>query len=265
MTNTILTKSQFKIFGPKEYTENGTTYRIKAKVRYDDECNNGHNTFSITGEIDEKSKSGKWVDCAGGCIHDEIVEHFPELAQFIKWHLVSSDGPMHYLGNTLYHAGNRDCWGKVKGEPYHFKKEIVFEGFPITFKYDQKFIGWLINQSPKSLKIHKIEYIAKERDYKFSPKYTFFGFGADWYDCPFDNIKEAEQFLQACQTYKIGVVEYPTSWGEGKEPELENARASAVWPDATLKQLNNKKTLLARLPNLMEEFKKDVESLGFIY
>ena len=264
MANSTLIKSQFKIYGPKEYAEDGTTYRIKAKVRYDDECNNGHNTFSITGEIDRKS-GNRWVEHSGGCIHDEIAKHFPELKPFIKWHLVSSDSPLHYIANTLYHAGNRDCWGKVKGEPYHFEKQIAFEGFPITFKYKQDFIEWLINQSPGSLKIHKIEYVKKDRDYSFQPKYTFFGFGADWYDCPFDNIIEAEQFLQACQTYKIGVVEYPTSWGEGKEPDLEGARDCAIWPDATLAQLNDKKALEARLPALMAEFKKDVESLGFIY
>jgi hypothetical protein len=71
-----LTKNQVKIFGPKEYTENGTMYRITAKVRYDDACNNGHNSFSITGTIDEKSKNGRWIDHACGCVHKEIAQHW---------------------------------------------------------------------------------------------------------------------------------------------------------------------------------------------
>jgi len=40
---------------------------------------------------------------ACGCLHDEIRQHFPELAHLIKWHLVSTDGPLHYIANTLYH------------------------------------------------------------------------------------------------------------------------------------------------------------------
>lgn len=100
----ILTKNQKKTFGPKIYTENGTQYRITAKVRYDDECNNGHNSFSITGEIYRKRKSGGWEEDSFGCLHDKIAKHFPELAHLIKWHLCASDGPMYYMENTLYHV-----------------------------------------------------------------------------------------------------------------------------------------------------------------
>jgi hypothetical protein len=57
----------------------------------------------------------------------------------------------------------------------------------------------------------------------------------------------------------------PTAWGEGKEPDLEAARASAVWPDATLEQLRDKEALKARLPGLMKEFRAAMEQLGFDY
>lgn len=43
-----------------------------------------------------------------GCIHETIAAAFPELAPFIKWHLVSTDGPMHYVANTVYLAGARE-------------------------------------------------------------------------------------------------------------------------------------------------------------
>ncbi len=105
---------QVKTYGPKEFKEHGNQYRITVKVRHDDQCRNGHNSFSITGEIDEL-RGGHWRDYSGGCIHDEAVKHFPELAPFIKWHLCSADDPMH-IGNTVYHAGDRDCWGLQKGE-----------------------------------------------------------------------------------------------------------------------------------------------------
>ena len=101
----VLTKKQVKTF-KRAYVEDGREYVLIAKVRYDDECGNGHNTFSITGEI-WRAKNGQPIgrDCEScGCIHDDIAKHLPELAPYIKWHLVSSDEPMHYIANTVYHA-----------------------------------------------------------------------------------------------------------------------------------------------------------------
>ena len=128
------------------------------QVRYDDQCGNGHNSFAITA----------WGKDMGGCCHDEVVKAFPHLKPFIKWHLTSSDGPMHYIANTVYHASNKDWNGKKK------------------------------------------------------------------------------------------------------ERELTHARSSAVWPDATDEQLSAPKRKLTkmledRLPALMDEFKQDMESLGFTY
>lgn len=101
----VLTKNQKKIFN-KSITYYGKPATIKAEVRYDDRCGNGHNSFSITGEI---WLVGKRSDCETcGCIHDDIAKHFPELAPFIKWHLTSSDGPMHYIANTVYHASESE-------------------------------------------------------------------------------------------------------------------------------------------------------------
>jgi hypothetical protein len=112
--NSILTKKQVKVF-KKAYREDGREYVLIAKVRYDDECGNGHNTFTITGEI-WRAKQGQPIgrDCEScGCIHEDIAKRLPELAPYIKWHLTSSDGPMHYIANTVYHAqsyGPRYAW-----------------------------------------------------------------------------------------------------------------------------------------------------------
>ena len=124
MTST-LTKNQEKTLR-KEYTERGKPYVIYCRVRYDDRCNNGHNTFSITGEIWTRPKGRDCESC--GCIHEEITKHFPELAPFIKWHLCSSDGPLHYLANTVFHASNRDHWGLLKGETRPGKYHLIGEG-----------------------------------------------------------------------------------------------------------------------------------------
>jgi len=68
--NSTITKKQVKAF-KKAYMEDGQEYVLIAKVRYDDECGNGHNTFAITGEI-WRAKQGQPIgrDCEScGCIH----------------------------------------------------------------------------------------------------------------------------------------------------------------------------------------------------
>lgn len=209
-----LTKHQVKEYGWKEYTENGNSMRIKAIVRYDDQCGNGHNSFSITGTTEGKLRS-RWTDYSGGCIHEEIVKHFPELAHLIKWHLCSSDGPMHYISNTTYHASDKDYHGLRKGEERQLR--YVKTGL-LCWKLDDE------------IKIEK--YVDAEK-------------------CPTQTVT---------LRYKAW-----TRIGEGKTQDLEAARRCAIWPDATLEQLQDKKALEARLPDLIKEFKKDVESLGFIF
>jgi len=87
---------------------------LRVEIRHDDSCKNGHNSFSITGEI--KDKFGR--DISGGCLHDDIVSVFPELAHLIKWHLSSTDGPMHYIANTLFWLGYQGyCGGELKDPP----------------------------------------------------------------------------------------------------------------------------------------------------
>ena len=117
---TTLVKSQSRSYGPRAISGWDVGAMIKAEVRFDDCCENGHNTFSITGEIYIPGRH----DCeACGCLHDEIAQAFPDLAPLIKWHLTSTDGPLHYLANTLYHAdghGPTEGWlstnGTIAGE-----------------------------------------------------------------------------------------------------------------------------------------------------
>lgn len=71
------------------------------EIRFNDKCQNGHQTFAITGQVG----AGPNPEICG-CIHDEITEHYPNLEPFIKWHLTSTDGPVHYIANSLYHAEN---------------------------------------------------------------------------------------------------------------------------------------------------------------
>lgn len=103
-----LTKSQARTWG-RTFTERGQTFRLDVVARFDDRCGNGHNTFAVTAEL---YRGREWV--AGGCLHDEVARHVPELAPMLKWHLTSTDGPMHYLANTLYHASDVNWNGEPK-------------------------------------------------------------------------------------------------------------------------------------------------------
>lgn len=96
-------------------------FGIQVKVRWDDNCGNGHNTFSITGTCGSKSKGRLseheeyfFIDGirfnyeCGGCIHDEVEKYFPELKHLIKYHLCSSNAPMYFFENAQYHAEKGD-------------------------------------------------------------------------------------------------------------------------------------------------------------
>ena len=184
---------------------------ITVEIRYDDECKNGHNTFSITGRI---RRLGKRDYVMVGCIHEEIANYFPELAHLIKWHLVSSDGPMHYIANTVYHATQH---GATK--------------------------AWIYYTHTDPLKL------ADERETCLC------------YTSEIEKIKKAET-----------TPGYTVKWDEttAKTQNLDYARSSACWPEATDEELSVSpeeltKVLQARLPALMEAFRRDIEACGLLW
>lgn len=276
-TESTLTKRQRAKFGPKHLDYFGTPATITAEVRYDDDCGNGHNTFSITGVIratDHRINPRDNGELAGGCLHDEIARRFPELAPLIKWHLCSSDGPMHYVANTVYHASDRDYNGRHKGEPSNFKHAVQFGNNPIQHELRASFAKFL--QAYRAgvsgdFDFEVIRYDHENRpgdSYKFAPKYTFGGYGEKWHECPFDTEAEALNFLQALQHNSPKFLSIPTAWSEGKERDLDGARHVAIWPEATNEDLTApglKERLEARLPKLLTEFRAAVESLGFTW
>lgn len=89
-----------KIEIQQSFTKKVGSETFKVNIRFNDDYNNGHNSFAIT--MDTLNEGGRMV--AGGCQHDEIEKHFPELKKLIKWHFMNSDGPMHYIANTVYWA-----------------------------------------------------------------------------------------------------------------------------------------------------------------
>lgn len=213
-----LVKSQTKAFGPVFYSEHGQQYRITAIARYDDQCGNGHNSFSLTASIDRKSEFGKtWRDDAGGCCHEEIAKHFPDLAPLIKWHGCTSEGPLHYVANTMYHVlehGPKSAWVYFDDPENGIKKQCV--------------------------------------------KYC--------------DLEEANRMCEipSKQFNYVSGIGYRLEKDEktAKVRNLEFARSSAIWPDATDEDLTApglEQRLADRLPALMAEFKQAMESLGFTY
>ena len=271
-TESVLTKKQVKTSGPRPITFGGDPCTLTAEVRFDDECGNGHNTFAITGTIRYCDKRRARRDngwAAGGCLHEEIAAKFPELAPFIKWHLSSTDGPMHYPGNALYHAGDRDCNGRAAGEPSSWDYVVEFEGCPIKWRTrDYAFMKWLRSAEGSDFEVIRIDHEKRAGEtYEFGPKYTLGGAPDRWHECPFDTEEEALEFLAAM---RLGwkVLSVPTAWSKGKARDLAAARSCAVWPDATDEELTApglKERLEARLPALMAEFRAAVESLGFVW
>lgn len=119
MKQSIRTDNQTRKW-EKVFSDKGKLYVLIATARYDDECHNGHNSFGLTAQLWRANPQGLTIgkDCeACGCLHDDIIKHIPELAPYVKWHLTSSAGPMHYIENTAYWAGKRGgCNGKP-GDP----------------------------------------------------------------------------------------------------------------------------------------------------
>ncbi len=83
--------------------DNGELIRVAVFIRLDDSCKNGHNDFSITGHLFEKSEKGRFKLSACGCLHDLIVKYFPEFQIFVDLHLSDDNGvPMYPIANNPY-------------------------------------------------------------------------------------------------------------------------------------------------------------------
>jgi hypothetical protein len=104
----ILTKNQKKEVLIKNTIYKGENVDLYIHIRYDDCCGNGHNSFSITGDLYAEGRNSHSTLITCGCIHDIIAKLAPEYKKYIKWHLMSSNSPLHYIENTIYWATKED-------------------------------------------------------------------------------------------------------------------------------------------------------------
>lgn len=260
----------------------GPNAEMRVTVRYDDQCKNGHNTFSITADVTTPASRRRNDIEAGGCMHEEIARVFPELAPLIQWHLTSSDGPMHYIANTVYHASNRDSSGRAEGEPCAWDYAIRVGNSPITHRIKREFWEWLQARTPENrdpntdgefllASVHHKKRAGET--YDFSPKYTFVGFNDEtWHACPFDSSEEAREWADALNDPRLPIefLKIPTQYSAGKARELDKARRAAIWPEATDEELCADKATLtaalqARLPALLARFRAAVTGAGLAW
>lgn len=191
---------------------------VRSCVGWDDECGNGHNSFSVDQVVSiRKRQDGDPLEWYEREIHPLTFPEFPAFHGCEKWHLFGPDGPMYYLENTIFHADDRDCWGLRKGESRQMHNN---KGVPM----------W--NRERSDYKVESLP------------------------ECPTEVI-----------TIKWGPCRQE---GEGKRRELDYARSTACWPEATDEQLMLEPNELAvllinRLPALMDEFHKAVIAMGFTY
>lgn len=250
----------------------GAGGRITVKLRFDDSCRNGHNTFAITADITTDASRRRNDVEACGCLHDDIARVFPELAHLIKWHLTSTDGPLHYAANVLYLAGDADFNGRRAGEVSATARRVRFGNSPVTHPLSDSLARFIESRRDTGdFQVVAIAYEKRQGDtYDFSPKYTFVGYGDKWHACPFDSEREAREWAAGLNSGDFGLLTVPTAWSTGKARELDKARSAAVWPDATDAELSQPRDVLAavldaRLPALVAAFRADVAACGFAW
>lgn len=118
--------------------EDGEEYRIIVTVSLDDDCHNNMCDWSITADIKHKTEYG-YREYMGGCCHDEIIKHCPELAKFIPLHCCNHYGaPMYPVENGTYHIKNSDKsvaieYLRISDKEYSKLSEAVDD--KVYFKY----------------------------------------------------------------------------------------------------------------------------------
>lgn len=112
MTTNVTTKqNEVKKSNDLRYTATKIvgSKKIIVKIGLNDECKNGHQDFTITANIYEKDRNGRYVFSCGGCCHDEILKYFPQFKLFVDLHLSDYSGaPMYAVENGFYHLQKSD-------------------------------------------------------------------------------------------------------------------------------------------------------------
>lgn len=109
----IVGRSRGPMLGVAQWTEDGKSMQLSVVGGLHYIKGNKAPYFGVTATLYENGR-----DAAGGCMHEDVLRHFPDLADLVALHLSDIDGaPMHDVANGFYHLA-----GAVPGafgEQYH--------------------------------------------------------------------------------------------------------------------------------------------------
>lgn len=92
----------------RKHEDKALRYRITAKAELSWRRGNAKPYFSLTADGCDRGSE------FGGCCHEEILKHWPDLQPLVDLHLSDIDGvPMHVLENGFYHLGGTH-WERPK-------------------------------------------------------------------------------------------------------------------------------------------------------
>lgn len=83
--------------------EGGKCYSFAYYIGLNDDCKNGHLTFSFTGEIKVKKRNGRFHTYISGAIADVIAYFKPELEKFNRLHLCNHLGQPTFINDIRFH------------------------------------------------------------------------------------------------------------------------------------------------------------------
>lgn len=204
-------------------------YELRVYVTWDDQCGNGSNTFYYREEVvlAHSNRMSERIGLDHAAVVPLLSDIPPETRALAKWNGCHPFGPWYYIENTVYFANDKDCHGLRKGERRQIRNGRT--GLP----------AWnlvAIDADGNEVELHKLP---KNPNAEEAPP------------CPY-----RLEYRPWCRI------------GEGKEPDYAAARRVAVWPEATEAQLADPDlttALKARLPDLLREFRADIERIGFTW
>lgn len=217
-----------ELFRSEVFTVSGTEYQIRVTADWDDRCGNGSNTF---------------------CYHTQVVLAYTNAESQLGIHdqrcaAACSTIPKHILDSAKWNGCH------PFGPWYYIENTVYHAG----------------DRDCNGLRAGEKRQIVNGRTGK--PSWRLMAVDGDGNEIdPHSVTRYLDSDEQPPCPYRM---EYRPWWrvGEGKKRELDYARSTAIWPDATDEQLmddNLAEALKARLPALLVEFRQTLEALGFTW
>lgn len=140
----------------RKFVDAAERYRLTATAELSWHRGNAKPYFSLTGDGMDRGSG------FGGCCHDEILKHWPDLAPLVALHLATIDGePMHALENGFYHLGGTKWQGaNMAHVASHFRiseddarrlHAVIFAGNPPESFAKARLADWIEGQRARWL------------------------------------------------------------------------------------------------------------------